>query len=74
MKFWILDSFILFAYFAAIIGIGLAASRHQTSLDDYALGGRKMPWVAGLPSILAHDITAPNFAGAPCEGGGKGFF
>jgi len=53
VNYWILDSFILFAYFAAIIGIGLAASRHQTSLDDYALGGRKMPWWAVLARLLA---------------------
>jgi len=68
VKFWILDSFILFAYFAAIIGIGLAASRHQTSLDDYALGGRKMPWWAVLASILAAEISAATFLGAPGEG------
>ncbi len=68
MNYWILDSFILFAYFAAIIWIGLAASRHQTSLDDYALGGRKMPWWAVLASILAAEISAATFLGAPGEG------
>lgn len=68
MNYWILDSFVLFAYFAAIIGIGLAASRHQTSLDDYALGGRKMPWWAVLASILAAEISAATFLGAPGEG------
>jgi len=68
VNYWILDSFILFAYFAAIIGIGLAASRHQTSLDDYALGGRKMPWWAVLASILAAEISAATFLGAPGEG------
>jgi len=68
MNPWLLDSFILFAYFAAIIGIGLAASRRQTSLDDYALGGRKMPWWAVLASILAAEISAATFLGAPGEG------
>jgi len=65
---WLLDSFILFTYFAAIIGIGLAASRRQTSLNDYALGGRKMPWWAVLASILAAEISAATFLGAPGEG------
>jgi len=68
VNYWILDSFILFSYFAAIIGIGFAASRHQTSLDDYALGGRKMPWWAVLASILAAEISAATFLGAPGEG------
>ncbi|NBU69174.1 MAG: sodium:proline symporter, partial [Verrucomicrobia bacterium] len=68
MNPWLLDSFILFTYFAAIIGIGLAASRRQTSLNDYALGGRKMPWWAVLASILAAEISAATFLGAPGEG------
>ncbi|NBR46411.1 MAG: sodium:proline symporter, partial [Verrucomicrobia bacterium] len=68
MNPWLLDSFILFTYFAAIIGIGLAASRRQTSLNDYALGGRKMPWWAVLASILAAEISAATFLGVPGEG------
>lgn len=63
-----LDLTILVAYFAAMIGIGLAASRQQTSLQDYALGGRQMPWWAVLASILAAEISAATFLGAPGEG------
>jgi len=63
-----LDLTILVAYFAAMIGIGLAASRKQTSLHDYALGGRQMPWWAVLASILAAEISAATFLGAPGEG------
>ena len=62
------DGLIIFTYFVAIIGIGLAASRRQTSLQDYALGGRSMPWWAVLASILAAEISAATFLGAPGEG------
>lgn len=68
MNPWILDSAILLVYFVAIIWIGLAASRSQTSLQDYALGGRQMPWWAVLASILAAEISAATFLGTPGEG------
>ena len=68
MNAWLFDSFILLGYFAAIIGIGLAAARRQSSFTDYALGGRKMPWWAVLASILAAEISAATFLGAPGEG------
>ena len=63
------DGLIIFTYFVAIIGIGLAASRRQTSLQDYALGGRSMPWWAVLASILAAEISAATFLGASRESG-----
>ena len=68
MSSYLLDSFVLLTYFTAIIGIGLFASRHQTNLADYALGGRNMPWWAVLASILAAEISAATFLGAPGEG------
>ena len=68
MNSWLFDSLILLGYFAGIIGIGLAAARRQSSFTDYALGGRKMPWWAVLASILAAEISAATFLGAPGEG------
>jgi SSS family solute:Na+ symporter len=65
---FVLDVFVLAAYFAAIMGIGLYSSRGQSSLQDYALGGRSIPWWAVLASILAAEISAATFLGAPGEG------
>ena len=68
MKPFIFDGLVILSYFVVIIGIGLAASRNQTSLQEYALGSRSMPWWAVLASILAAEISAATFLGAPGEG------
>lgn len=52
-------------YFAAMIGIGLWASRKNTNLDDYVLGGRRLsPGVAAL-SAGASDMSAWLLMGIP---------
>jgi Na+/proline symporter len=38
-----LDWFVIAAYLAATIGMGLWISRKQDDLDDYFLGGRGIP-------------------------------
>lgn len=63
-----LDLLVLVAYFCAIFGIGLYAGRKQDNLEDYALGGRRMPWWAILASIIAAEISAATFLGTPGEG------
>ncbi len=65
--FW-LDIVVVAAYFCAIFGIGLYAGRKQDNLEDYALGGRRMPWWAILASIIAAEISAATFLGTPGEG------
>ncbi len=62
------DLIVIFTYFLAIFGIGIYAGRKQKSLDDYALGNRSLPWWAILASILAAEISAATFLGAPGEG------
>ena len=62
------DFLVVALYFAAIISIGLYAGRKQSSLEDYALGGRSMPWWAILASIIAAEISAATFLGTPGEG------
>lgn len=52
-------------YFAAMIGIGFWASRKNSNLDDYVLGGRKLsPGVAAL-SAGASDMSAWLLMGIP---------
>ena len=37
-----LDTFILFAYLALLVGIGLYAQRRQQNVEDYFVAGRRM--------------------------------
>ncbi|MES2706311.1 MAG: sodium:solute symporter [Verrucomicrobiota bacterium] len=63
-----LDLLVIAAYFAAVIGIGIYFSRRNSDVSDFALGGRSIPWWAVLASILAAEISAGTFFGAPGEG------
>ncbi len=62
------DGLVLIFYFIAIFGIGIYAGRKQTNLEDYALGGRSLPWWAILASIIAAEVSAATFLGSPGEG------
>jgi SSS family solute:Na+ symporter len=62
------DLLIVGIYFAIVIGIGWYFSRRNSSVSDFALGGRSIPWWAVLASILASEISAATFFGAPGEG------
>jgi solute:Na+ symporter, SSS family len=63
-----IDLVIVGIYFAIIIGIGWHFSRRNSSVSDFALGGRSIPWWAVLASILASEISAGTFFGTPGEG------
>ena len=64
----LLDAVVIAAYFALVIGIGLWMSRGEKSVEGFALGGRQIAWWAVLASILAAEISAGTFFGAPGEG------
>jgi SSS family transporter len=68
MNAWLLDAFVILAYFLLIIGVGLYMGRREESLHDFALGGRRMPWWAVLASIIAAETSAATFIGTPGEG------
>src|SRR5947209_17338298 len=63
-----IDSLVLFAYFVVIISIGLRMGRKEDNLEDFALGGRQIPWWAVLASIIAAETSAGTFFGTPGEG------
>jgi len=63
-----LDLLVIGLYFAIIVGIGVHFSRRNSSVSDFALGGRSIPWWAVLASILASEISAGTFFGTPGEG------
>ncbi len=62
------DLVIIGIYFAIIAGIGVYFSRRNNNVSEFALGGRSIPWWAVLASILASEISAGTFFGAPGEG------
>lgn len=64
---WI-DACVVLVYFALIITIGLRAGREDQSMKSFAIGDRNIPWWAVLASILAAEISAATFLGAPGEG------
>lgn len=64
----VMDLVIIVLYFAIIIAIGVHFSRRNKDVSEYALGGRSIPWWAVLASILAAEISAGTFFGAPGEG------
>lgn len=63
-----LDALVLLAYFAIIIGIGLSQRSKSGSVEGFALGDRQIAWWAVLSSILAAEISAATFLGAPESG------
>src|SRR3954447_17679386 len=64
----LIDGLVLLAYFVIIITIGLRMGRKEDSLEDFALGGRRIPWWAVLASIVAAETSAGTFFGTPGEG------
>ncbi len=64
----IFDAIVIVAYFGMVIGIGLWMSRGTKSVEGFALGNRQIAWWAVLASILAAEISAGTFFGAPGEG------
>src|SRR3954464_8461601 len=64
----IIDCSVLLLYFFVIITIGLRMGRKEDNLEDFALGGRKIPWWAVLASIIAAETSAGTFFGTPGEG------
>jgi SSS family transporter len=67
----LLDYATIAAYFVAIVGVGLRAGRHERTMEGFALGDRRIPWWAVVASILAAEVSAATFLGAPVEGYAK---
>ena len=63
-----LDSLVILTYFAVIISIGLYKGRGDKTMEGFAVGDRNIPWWAVLASILAAEVSAATFLGAPGEG------
>lgn len=65
---YIFDILVILAYFGIILGIGLSQRSKSNSMEGFTLGDRQIPWWAVLASIIAAEISAATFLGAPGEG------
>jgi SSS family solute:Na+ symporter len=65
---FLIDGCIVLAYFVVITVVGLSMGRREKSLNDFVLGGRRVPWWAAMASIIAAETSAATFLGAPVEG------
>ncbi|MEK7952686.1 sodium:solute symporter [Luteolibacter soli] len=66
-QYWI-DGVVLLTYFGLIFAIGFSQRSKSGSMEGFALGDRQIAWWAVLASILAAEISAGTFFGAPGEG------
>src|SRR5271154_4662720 len=63
------DALAIGAYFTLVIGVGLASSRRRgDNMREFSVGSRQLPWWAVLASIVAAELSAATFLGAPAEG------
>ncbi len=70
MNPWFIDGVIIVVYFVVVICIGLYKGRGDRTMEGFAIGDRNIPWWAVLASLLAAEISAGTFLGAPGEGYG----
>jgi len=63
-----IDWAVIVIYLAGVIAFGLWMGRKQTDMKDYFLGSRRIPWWAALLSMVATEISAATFLGAPEQG------
>ncbi|MEB3198296.1 MAG: sodium/solute symporter [Candidatus Sericytochromatia bacterium] len=63
-----LDWVIIVFYVFLVTGLGIWFGRRQSNIDEFFLGGRSIPWWAALLSLIATEISAATFLGAPEQG------
>ena len=65
MTFTALDWAVVIAYFVATTWIGARLAGKQSTIRDFFLGGRRLPWLAVAGSIIATEISAVTFVSVP---------
>lgn len=63
--FLAIDWIVLIGYLALTTWIGHALRGRQSSVKDFFLAGRSLPWPAVCGSIIATEISAITFVGVP---------
>ena len=63
----VLDWTIIVVYLGGVVWLGARYARRQSDTTEYFLGGRRMPLWAVTLSVIAAEISAATFLGAPAE-------
>jgi Na+/proline symporter len=63
-----LDWWVLGATLAFFVGYGLWKSRGRSSVSDYLVAGRRMPWFMVALSVMATQASAITFLSTPGQG------
>lgn len=66
-SFGMLNYFVLFAYLAAMVGVGVYFARLNKNTDDFFRGGMRIPWWAAGCSIFATMLSSLTFTGIPSK-------
>lgn len=66
-RFGTVNSAVVIAYFAVLLGMGFYFARRERSTDDYFLGGRRVPWWAMGLSIFGTQLSAITFLSIPAR-------
>ncbi len=64
----LVDSLIVVLYLSAVLFIGIRFGKRGESMEGYVAGGRQVPWLAVLGSLIATEISAATFLGTPGVG------
>ena len=64
----LVDSLIVVLYLSAVLFIGIRFGKRGESMEGYVVGGRQVPWLAVLGSLIATEISAATFLGTPGVG------
>jgi SSS family transporter len=59
------DWFVIVAYLVLTTVLGALLAGKQTSMKDFFLGGRKLPWPAVCGSVIATELSAATFLIVP---------
>lgn len=66
-----IDIALVLGYLALVVAVGLYAGRRERDTRDFFVGGRRVPWVAVLGSIVATEVSAATFLAVPGVGFGE---
>lgn len=61
----VIDWVVLITYFIFVIGMGLKIGKKNETQEDYFVGGREFKWWAIGLSIIATQVSAVTYIGAP---------